>query len=286
VKRKSRATPPAGVLKTQRPRRRGRIARSEWDFSTVQARELAACIEWEVPRLVPAIVKGALALRERGQTDLSCVITQHLDFAEWPDLPFTELPPGRRWIFAVERLNDEGLPPDLAAAMDLELGNGTIPSDCLCLAQIERLLAYAKQNGSESALRVAREYLSDEHLKGGERNPLSLTLHFDLTRSNDSLCAAFRTLADGRRRANGITIAELRGGSNAIKRAQADLHHLAAARMLGVMEWEDAYLETLETLDGKPLYANRPEVWLRAAKAGRKLMSIWEKDFTTFKSAD
>lgn len=256
------------------------IDRAEWDFSAVRQDELVACIDWEYPRSVPAIRDGVIGLREQGEPDLACVVTEHVQFEEWPDVPFSRLPRIRRQLFRLERFNDEGLPRDLEAALDLQEGEQISPS------QLQLVLAYAKKYGDESALRVPTSYWLKPTRRRGDKTPELALLKLDLTKSDDWLFGAFGKYLKDLRRKRGVEITELRGASNAFSQARSHLKHLAAARLIRAMPWEEAYLQTLDAL-GHGLYADRPEVWKRAAFKGEKLLAVWEKEFTTFfKSED
>jgi hypothetical protein len=101
-------------------------------------------------------------------------------------------------------------------------------------------------------------------------------LNFDLSRSDDFLVAGFRIFIESRRKERRLQVRELRGASNALSQARAELKHLAAARLIRAMPWEDAFTETFEAC-GRAFYATRPEVWRRAANKGESLLEIWNQ---------
>ncbi len=274
------------------------MARAEWDFSQVPQEELAACLAWEIPRSSKAIIAGAAALRAENEAariratksptpldaeekfDLSCVILEHLHFPEWPERPFLEVSPRQRHIFRLAELGDEGLPRNLDTAMDMQDVAGEPPPGLLGVEGIALIARYGEEAGAEKAESFVSKYLGERPDAVGVRVAV-VALKLDLLNSDEALCAGFREILRLERRARRVRQSVCRGGSNSFKRHRDTLRNLAAARLLRVLSWEDAYLDTKNEL-GKPLYGNRPELWKPAAKKGEELVAALEKQFTSF----
>jgi hypothetical protein len=200
---------------------------------------------------------------------------EYVSFEEWPEVPFTELSPDRRHLFRLERLGDEGMPRDLATSGEMEEGK------FILLGRLEPLLAYAEKYGAKRALKVASKFWQGRGRTTGKPMDECVTLNLNLTRSDDSLVAGFRKVIDSLRKMGGIKRKELRGASNSLSQARTKLNQLATARLLRVMPWQDAYTETLEVY-ARGLYANRPELWKRAAKKGESILKEWEQEVIIF----
>jgi len=157
----------------------------------------------------------------------------------------------------------------------------------ILLRQVEILLANARQYNAETAIRVARDFWSSQQGRATANDYTNkrMTLNLDLSRSDDFLVAGFRNVINSRRKKRKIGITELRDASNQLSQARTKLKQLATARLMSTMPWKDAYVETLDAT-GRALYASRPELWKRAAAKRKKLLDLWEKQFTHFKSLD
>ena len=255
------------------------IDRFEWDFTGVEQAELLACVEWEFPRSVPACRAAVRRLREFSEFalrhDPAITMYEYVSFEEWPAVPFTKLLPGCGEAFRRERLDDLGIPRDLEMSWEMEDGTDIL------LRQVELLLAYGERNGAEEALRVARSFFQNRDGRPSNTTNECVTLNLDLSKSDDALEAGFRKVIDSLRKRGGIKRKELRGASNSLSQARTKLNQLAAARLLRVMPWQEAYTETLEVY-ARGLYANRPELWKRAAKKGESILKKWEQEVIIF----
>ena len=232
------------------------IPRDEWDFSKVADAELPFCFEWEYRRS-SAKFKQAVkdAVLNRGKQlfdDIDAL--PYAEFCKWPGIPFSRLDANeRRSVINV-------LAPDssLSASSNME----RLALDRF-LYRLRVILRFAQTGGVKRAMLVAKDVLSGAYDRRRGSNTEDTIIRIDLVKSDTFLAKEFHELIRSKRQGRTTRIEETRGAGNSVRQLRTKLKWLGAWRLLEVVPWEEAYVDTQAIL-GKGLFGNRPELWKRA----------------------
>lgn len=250
------------------------LKQSEWDFSKVKDEELHICAWWEYLKEVDEGIRAVKAHRfilhqnkhptrkqwkDSGFTDSDlsrhgCLPFSFAQDAEWPNVPWNELPKQRRCEI-VARCSER----------DIENVSLEIRGDLLRTGKYVGATELEAFIGEWTPGRVRSE--------GPDEPPLNVEyvlLRIDWSMANEKLLHKFQDLITKRRPAD-TQPEESRGSASNVRRLRTLLKQLGVFRLLGEMgmQWEKAAEYTQEFLD-EPIMSDYQHTWLRAFKSAEK----------------
>ena len=266
-----------------------RLKQSEWDFSKVRDEELHICAWWEYLKEIDEAVRAVEAERFRfhhnkqltrkqwedsgfTQGDLSrhdCLPFSFAQDAEWPNVPWNELPKERRRQIV-------GRYPAQSMHYDYwNISAELIPD----LRRIGDHLEDVEQA-------VKRKWIPGRvRIYGTDEPPVDVefVLHqIDWSMANEKLVHIFEDWIKKHRPADAQP-EESRGSASNIRRLRTLLKHLGVWRLLREMEWTEAADHTAEysrEFLPKPLISDYPHTWQRAFKSAEKKIESLRRRLT------
>jgi hypothetical protein len=249
------------------------LKQSEWDFSTVRDEELHICAWWEylkeIDEAVRAVEAHRFILHQNKQptrkqwensgfteSDLSrhaCLPFSFAQDAEWPTVPWNELPKQRRHQIVARCFE-----------RDIENVSLEIRGDLL------RTGEYVAVTEREAYI---GEWVPGRRIKseGPDEQPLNVEyvlLRIDWLMATENLVHRFRNWITKRRPADAQP-EESRGSASNARRLRTLLKQLGVLRLLREMPWTDAAGYTQEFLD-EPIMSDYQHTWLRALNSAKK----------------
>jgi len=249
------------------------LKQSEWDFSKVRDEELHICAWWEYLKETDEAVRAVKARRfvchhkyqptrkqwdDSGfnESDLSrhaCLPFSFAQDAEWPNVPWNELPKQRRHEIVAR-----------CSKRDIENVSLEIRGDLL------RTGEYVAATELEAFI---GEWIPGRRVKseGTDEPPLNVEyvlLRIDWSMATEKLVHKFQNWITKRRPVDAQP-EESRGSASNVRRLRTLLKQLGVLRLLREMRWTDAAEYTQEVLD-EPIMSDYQHTWLRAFKSAEK----------------